>query len=174
MRYRLCKILFALILSTVFAPVFAQAFFGTNSKKPDSLPAGTNRLSPDDFRNKVDSLSKDTKSAINQELNQKLSQQPVTPTPTIEKPPQSDEMTTSTPAAAAPAAPLATPPATTGTNTLPPPSYPPAPAPVPAPAPTSPARQPDVYTGFGAGSSKQGGTTGSGSSDSSGGWNVKY
>lgn len=181
---------------TCSSSIFAQSIFNYGATiKPGKPPAPA--MTPDDFKSTVNSLNKQTKNGITQQLNQQYqtSAAPVPPSTSL----NTGNLTTGNPNNTAassstqtnvetsvtnppPASPFAPPPTEEG-------AYPPtdfysskpaagsSPQSYPGRAPTTSSQQGQVYTGFGAGNTttpSNRSTTNSSSGSNSGGWNIKY
>lgn len=169
------KTAFVILFSTLLTAVYAQNFYGTTPAGSDTSSTSSQVMTNDQFRSTVDSLGKQTKTNLsNQVDNQLKGGTPVTPSPTVPAP---GTATGTQPAAGNPPAPETAAPQEQQFAPPPPPggmqgSAPPPPAGPPSAQPGG--SQP--YTGFGGTQPKQGGAAqGQGQQgNTSGGWNVGY
>jgi hypothetical protein len=189
LRLILIIIVTCLATSASFGELFSFQAPAVDNKKPNAAP-GTPApaLSPSEFKNKVNTLGQKAQQNMLQQSQENLKQQtnqlnlPNT-LPTPPKLPQSPTATTDPNPqnpATAPKDLFGNTPAQTEQQPALPPEQPiakptmPSSAPPVAPptTPIAPAPQNDVYTGFGGGAQKN--PTSGGSTQQSGGWNIKY
>lgn len=155
---------------TVFSSAYAQDIYGSSAAPAGSASQSNQVMTNEQFKNKVDSLSKQTKNSITQQVDDQLKGgTPITgPTPPGMQPSE-DSSSTSTQTPPAPvqpapavqqpaAAPSAAMPTTNSTQSSKPAA--------------SPSSQP--YTGFGGGQAKPASNSGGEPKKSGGNWNVGY
>jgi hypothetical protein len=167
-----------MIVSTVyfaFSSVFAQPLSWSNlaqnsSKKNNlSFPQPNTILSPNDFKNTVSTMNKQTQNNINQQLSQQISKQPPpSPLPGAPTQPSGNETSTAhalNPSSSPSASSTQEPPTSIGPTGF-----------ETKPTPSTPASQKQIYSGFQSkdNSSPNSPPPPSQSPDSAGGWNVQY
>lgn len=171
--YKLLFKFIVVILTTCFSlNIFAQDFFSSGENKKNAppipvYPPPNPVLTPDQFKDRVNTLRKQNTDAINQQISQQVSkpQAPLSQAPTAAPPPPSDFSSLNPQSSPSATGNYSSQPFGT-TNGL------------PNPHPVAPggqqqqkSPQSSTYTGFGTGTS----TTNTGTSGgTSGGWSVKY
>lgn len=163
---------FGLILlsGTAFSNAFAQDIYGSSTTPAGSAPPSNQVMTNEQFKSKVDSLGKQTKNSITQQVDDQLKGgTPITaPTPPGMQPSEDNTSTSAqTPPATMPPAPVMQQPAAAPSAAMPTTNSTQSNKPA-----ASPSSQP--YTGFGGGQAKPASNSGGETKKSGGNWNVGY
>ncbi len=159
---------------SVFSSAYAQNIYGSSTTSGNNTSSSSQVMTSEQFKNRVNTLGKQTKNSISQQVDEKFKGGTAVKTPPLPTPLPSDDTNAdnnqATPAAMAPGtvspAPVTPQPATAANST--------APAPSSAQTSNPAASSSQPYSGFGTGQTNQKTAPSGGSNKSGGNWNVGY